>query len=206
MPESSRTGGIGARAGVGWQGLWFLLHLAAVYAIVNMITPRLAGWTRGTLPPLLHRPSSSGSFEFFYSHLFAVSFIPAFLTGLVNAKLRHKATQFVWIVPVVILTYKVLTFPAPSVLQSRVAAAFHEYFGGGFIIPEFNNWREFWSIVGTNADMTRGMEQVRYTAPFYAGASYSLAAWLGRRAQLSRRATLAVKRWERFRFGHPAQQ
>lgn len=196
-PKDSHTG-------TGWHTLWFLIHLVAVYAIVNFVTPGFAGWIHGRILPLLHHPSSSGSFEFFFSHIIVVSVVPAFLTGLVNAKFRHKAAEFVWIVPVAILTYRFFTFPAPSVLQSRLPAAFLEYFGGGFVVPEFNNWREFWAIVGTNSDMTRGMEQVRYTAPFYAGVAYSVAAWLGRRAQLSRRATQAVRRWEHSRFGHSA--
>jgi hypothetical protein len=175
-----------ARKGTGTQILWLLVHLAAVYAIVNFVTPWLAGWARGRLLPLLHHPSSSGSFEFFFSHVFAFSFIPAFLTGLANAKFRHKAAQFVWIVPAVILAYKFVTFPAPSVFQSRFPAAFHQYFGGGFAIPEYRDWHEFWSIVRSNPDMTRGMAQVRYTAPVYAGVAYSVAAWLGRRTELSR--------------------
>src|SRR5208337_1722827 len=141
----------------GWQVLWFLLHVAAVYAIVELCAPWLAGWTRGTLLPLLRHPTSSGSFEFLFSHIFAFSFIAAFLSGLTNARFRHKAAQFVWLVPAVILAYKFATFPAPSVFQSQFSAAFHHYFGSGFLIPEFRNWRDFWSIVGSNSDMTRGM-------------------------------------------------
>lgn len=106
--------------GGGWQVLWFLLHLTAVYAIVKFVTPWLAGWTRGTLLPLvLQRPASSIRFEFLYSHLLALSFVPAFLAGLVNARFKHKAAQFVWLVPAAVLGYKFATFPAPS--YSRVS-------------------------------------------------------------------------------------
>lgn len=164
-----------------WEILWFLLHLAAVYALVHFATPSFAGWTKRTVLPALQYPSASGDLEFFFSHLFAFSFIPAFLTALVNIKFRNKAAQYVWLVPAVILAYKFLTFPAPSVLQSRFPAAFHEYFDRGFVIPEYRNWTEFWSIARSNPDVARGMAQESYTAPFYAGASYSLAAWLARR-------------------------
>jgi hypothetical protein len=79
-----------------------------------------------------------------------------------------------------------MTFPAVSVLvQSKLPAAFHQYFGGGFVISEFHDWKEFWSIVGSNPDMTRGMTQMQYTAPFYAGIAYSVAAWVGRRTNLT---------------------
>lgn len=186
----------------GWQLLWFLLHLTLVYAIVKFFTPWLAGWTRGTaIPLLLQHPASSSRFEFLYSHLLALSFVPAFFAGLVNARFRHKAALFVWLVPALILAYKFATFPATSVLQSQLTAAFHEYFGGGFVIGEFQNWREFWDIVGSNSDMMRGMAQMQYTAPFYAGIAYSTAAWIGCRTELNRRVADKVGEWERSRFG-----
>lgn len=187
----------------GWQILWFLLHLAAVYAMVKFFTPWLAGWTRGTLLPLLlQHPTSSSRFEFLYSHILAFSLIPAFFAGLINARFKHKAAQFVWLVPTVILAYKFATFPAPSVLQSQFPAAFHQYFGGSFVIGEFRDWREFWNIVGSNSDMMRGMAQMQYTAPFYAGTAYSIAAWIGRRTELNQRVADKIGAWERSRFGH----
>lgn len=186
------------RGANGWQVLWFLFHLAAVYAIVQFVTPWLAGWTHGTLLPLLRQPTPSGRFEFFFSHILVFSFIPAFLSGLVNARFRHKAAQFVWLVPAVILAYKFATFPAPSVFQSQFSAAFHQYFGGGFLIPESHNFQELFSY-GSNADEMRGMAQQQFTAPFYAGIAYSVAAWIGRRTELSRKIAEAVQKWQRSR-------
>jgi len=170
----------------GWQIFWFFIHLAAVYVLVEFFTPWLAGWTRGSLLPLLHHPTSSGRFEFLFSHILALSFIPAFLSGLVNARFRHKTAQFVWLVPTAILAYKFATFPAPSVLESQLPAAFHQYFGSGFLVPEFRSWRQLFSIAASDSDMTRGMAQLRWTAPFYAGVGYSSAAWIGCRIELSR--------------------
>jgi len=187
--------------GVGWQILWFLLHLAVVYAIVNVCTPLLARWTRDTLLPLLQHPSSSGRFEYLCSHLFVFSFIPGVVAGLVNARLRHKAAQFVWLLPAVTLAYKFAMFPSPSVLPGQLSAAFHQYFGGGFMIPEFRNWREFFSIAGSNSDMARGRAQTNFTAPFYAGIGYSLAAWISLRTELNRKIAERVTTWEESRFG-----
>jgi hypothetical protein len=145
----------------GWHILRFLSHLAAVYAIVNFCTARLSGWTRGEVLPLLQHPTSSGSFEFLFSHIVAFSFIPAFLAGLANARFKHQVAQFVWLVPALILAYKFATFPAPSVLQNQMSAAFHQYFGGGFLIPEFRDWHEFWSIVGSNPRHNPGWRPAR---------------------------------------------
>jgi hypothetical protein len=188
-------------SGVGWQILWFLLHVAAVYAIVNVCTPLLARWTRDILLPLLQHPSSSGRFEYLYSHLFVFSIVPGFVAGLVNARFKHKAAQFVWLLPAVILACKFATFPSPSVLQSQFSAAFHQYFGSGFMIPEFRNWHEFLSMAGSIPDMARGRAQTSFTAPLYAGVGYSLAAWIGLRTELNRKIAEKVTTWEESRFG-----
>ena len=171
----------------GWQILWFGVELAAVYVLVELIVPWLAGWTRNTLLPILQHPTSSGRFQFLFSHIFELSFIPAFVLGLINTRFRREASQIVWVIPAAILAYKVVTFPSPSVFQSRFAAAFHQYFGRGFVIPEFWNWRQLYSIATSNADMARGMAQLRFTGPFYAGVAYSVAAWIGCRTRPSRR-------------------
>jgi hypothetical protein len=163
----------------GWHIPWFLLDLAAVYVLVELIVPWLAGWTRNSLLPILQHPTPSSRFQFLFSHILELSFIPAFVLGLVNARFRRKAAQFVWLIPAAILTYKFVTFPPPSVFQSRFAAAFHQYFGRGFVISEFRSWGELYSIATSNSDMTRGMAQLRVAGPFYAGVAYSVAAWIG---------------------------
>ncbi len=185
----------------GWEILWFLLHLAAVYVIVEFCTPWLAGWTRGTLLPFLGYPASSGRFEFLFSHILAFSFIPAFLAGLINVRFKHKAAQFVWLIPAAILAYKFATFPSPSAFQSQFPAAFHQFFGGAFAVPEYHNWEEFWSIASSH-DVTRGMVQLKFTAPFYAGVGYSTAACIGRRVDLHRKVAEKVTKWEESRFGN----
>jgi len=190
------------RTAGGWQVLWFLLHLAAVYAIATFFTTRLAGWTSGTLLPLLEKPTPLNGAEFLFSHLLVFSSVPAFAVGLVNARFKQKVAYFVWIVPAAILSYKVLTFPAPSIFHSQLSAAFHQYFGGGFLIPQFQNWHDFWSTVGSNPDMQRGIAQLNFTAPFYAGIGYSLAAWISHRTDLGHRVSEKVKSWEESRFEH----
>lgn len=188
------------RSGSGWQALWFLLHLAAVYALVKFCTPWLSGWTAGKVLPLLQHPTSSGPFQFLFSHLFEFSFFPAFLLGLINSRLKHKAAQFVWLVPTVILAYKFGTFPAPSVFGSQLSGAFHQYFAGGFLLPgswALSDMRDFGS-----PDMLRGLAQIEFTAPFYAGVGYSIASWLGCRTDLSRKIAEKVETWEENRFGH----
>jgi hypothetical protein len=167
----------------GWLVLWFLLDLAAIYVLAEFVTPWLAGWTRGALLPALQHHTSSSRFQFLFSHTFEFSFIPAFLLGFSNARYRRKAAQFAWLVPAAILVYEFLTFPR-SVFQSPFAGAFRQYFSRDFVIPEFGSWQGFASLISSNHDMARGMSQLRFTAPFYAGVAYSLAAWISCRTTL----------------------
>jgi hypothetical protein len=170
-----------------WQFLWFFPHVAFVYAIVTFCTVPLAGWTAGRLLPFLNHPTSSSSFEFLYSHIFVFSIIPAFLSGMLTTRFKRNVAQFVWLVPAAVLLFKFVTYPSSSVLQNHFSAAFHQYFGGGFLISEYRSWREFWEIVRSNPDMLRGMAQLRFTAPFYAGVAYSTAAVVRRQFELKRR-------------------
>src|SRR5271165_5055548 len=91
------------RRASGWPILWFLFDVAAVYLLVEFLTPWLAGWTRGTLLPLLQRPTQSSRFQFLFSHILLFSFVPAFLLGLMNARFRRETAQFVWLVPAAVL-------------------------------------------------------------------------------------------------------
>jgi hypothetical protein len=188
-----------------WQTLfWFFAHLAAVYLTVKFWTPRLAGWTWGTLLPLLQLPTSLSSFAFLFSHIFVFSFVPAFVAGLVMARFRPKAAQTVWLIPTVILAYKLVSYRAGISILSHSWPAFHHYFGGDFLIPEFYDWHQFWSMVGSSSDMTRGIAQLTFTAPFYAGVGYSLAAWICHRTRMDRILSEKVKKWEEWKFGNPA--
>jgi hypothetical protein len=184
-----------------WQPLWFILHLAGVYVIAEHVTPWLSGWTAGRLLPLFQYRTASGPFQFLFSHLFVFSTIPAFLFGLLNARFKHKAPEFVWCVPACILAYKFLTFHASSVFANQFSGAFHQYFGNEFFIPG-GSWRsptlsvEEWG----SPDILRGLAQLRFTAPFYAGIAYSVASWIGRRTDLNQKVTEKIKTWEESRF------
>jgi hypothetical protein len=106
------------------------------------------------------------------------------------------------VVPAATLAYKLATFSvATSVLSANSPSAFHQYFEGGFQIPEHHDWAEFWQIVRSYPDMMRGMAQVQFTAPFYAGVGYSLSAWISLRTKLHQEFTEMFKRWEERRFG-----
>jgi WD40-like Beta Propeller Repeat len=157
------------KASSGWHFLWFFYHLAVVYFLARLCAPWLAGFIRARLLPLLQlTTTSSGQLEFFFSHLFIFSVVLGFLVGLLNGRPEQRMAEFVWIVPSAILAYKLLTFSTVgSALQSQSSSAFHHYFGGGFLIPEYRDWRDFWRIAESNPDVIRGLAQATVTAPFY---------------------------------------
>ena len=187
-----------------WQFLWFFPHLLLVYAIAKFVAPWAAGWVQRVLVQLEVIPPSGG-FGFFFSHILAFNFLPAFLTGLVNARFRHDAAKYVWLIPAAVLAYKFATFQtSTSVLVHgySFSAAFHQYFENNFSTPQFSDWKEFWAFVGGNADMLRGMVQATVTAPFYAGVGYCAAVWIGLRTQLNKKLAEKYKAWEEQRFRH----
>jgi hypothetical protein len=192
---------------VWWQPLWFLLHLAAIYILVGFCTTAFAGWVNRTLFPFLKILPSPSGLEFLFAHLFAFSFLPAFIAGLANAKFKHKAAEFVWIVPAIILSYKLLTFPNTSsvLYQSQSSSVLHYYFGGAFLLPDAHvyGWgsKAYWAAVSSNADAPRALAQLNFTAPLYAGVAYSVASWLGIQMELSRRFSECVNRWKERKFG-----
>jgi hypothetical protein len=173
----------------------FILHLAVVYLLVQLSTPWLAGWTRSTLLPLLQHPSDASRFQFLFSHLFEFSVISGFMVGMTQAaRFHHRVALLVWVVPFVIVTYKLIVFPS-SILQSHFTAALHYYFGRDFLIPEFRNWADMFSLLSRNPDMPRGMQQLRYTAPLYAAIGYGFGSWVSFRTDLNRRIGQNLKRF-----------
>jgi hypothetical protein len=196
--ERSRTSAV-------WLIVRFLLHLSVVYFIAKYAVPWLSGWTQETVQPALDLPTSRSRFEFLFSHVFILSFALAFAAGLVNARFRHKAAWFVWLVPSAILAYKLITFPSASVLSVQSHPVLYYYFAGGFHIPQFSNWQDFWTLMQKNPEMARGMAQLSYSAPFYAGVGYSTAAWIGQRLSFAEKISGAYSKMEESWFTHPVE-
>ncbi len=158
--------------------LQFLLHLAVVYLLANFVVAWLSAQFHNLILPLLGMPSSQSRFAFAFNHLLLFSVLCGLAAGIVAATYRHRAAQFVWIVPVIILAYKFLTFPA-GLFQDRFALAFHHYLAGGFLIPEFHTFQDV--FMGWNSDYERGLDQVQFTVPVYVGLAYGVGSWAGAR-------------------------
>jgi hypothetical protein len=156
-----------------------------VYAIVYMTSLWLAGFLYARVLPMIQQYQPKVSlFQFVFSHVFLFSFYPALATAFLYAHwYKHRIAYFVWAIPLAILAVKFFTFPTTtSVLagsSSHLAAAFHQYFGGDFLIGGFRTYGEMFEMAASNPDMARGMEQHNFTAPFYAAIGYAIGTSLG---------------------------
>jgi hypothetical protein len=178
--------------------LRFLCHLAAVYAIAELVVPLFGGWVCARLMPLA---APGRRIECVYSHLFAFSLIPALSVALVNARFRHAAAQYVWSVPLAVLAYKVAIFSNDASLlypSSGIAQGFHHYLGGNFSIPAYASREELRQLYayGPPDEMIRGFDQERYTVPFYVGVGYALSSLVSIRWKRSLPEVLdSIERW-----------
>src|SRR5256885_13160389 len=90
---------------------YYLLHLGLVFAIVHNLSIASAGKVYNIV---LHFPASvalPSRMEFFFSHLFLFTFIPcAILAMIIPARYQHDVMLWVWLVPAMIVSYKVLAF------------------------------------------------------------------------------------------------
>ena len=163
-----------------WKSvLGFVLHTAAVYFSVNVCSHWLAGWLSRTFLPHLRGTSfgpMSAGIQLMYSHLFVLSFVPAAVAGSLNARFRQRAACWVWILPALLLLIVVARFPHSVLDQSWPGIS---YYFGDVEVPEYSNFQEMWQRVGPW--LFRLLAQKNYTAPFYAGVGYSLAAWASMR-------------------------
>jgi hypothetical protein len=160
----------------GWrrQLIRYLLHLWLVYALLRFAADPLDSWIRSSLSLIRPQLRTVGPDQFLMSNLLAFSVVPAFLAAfLINARLRHQAACYVWIVPVAILVFNLIFHSAtiyPTIpFESDVRPALHYWFGGGFNINDRAAYMQ---------EVSRVYYQFKVTAPAYAGISYSIGAWL----------------------------
>ncbi len=156
--------------------LRFVLHVGAVYLSARAFTPWIVSLFCNHLAPAFHIIIAGGNLQFYFKHLFWLTVIPALLVGYMNSKYRHAAALWVWLVPAILLLAKLATFQSSSVLTgSGWREAFAYYFSSNWQIPTFPQDLRF-NVAG----MRVFLSQVDYSAPFYAGMAYSVAALAGK--------------------------
>ncbi len=196
--EREQTEETAQRGGLIWPGAAtagaFSIHTtAAVICGVHLGPWLLSRWFVWILP-LLGMSSSTPSADRWLEHFEIVSIVPALVVGYVVCRyLRTQATS-AWIVPTVILCYRLLTFTNPhsSVFASDPWSGFSYYFVIERLMPTLYNFR--------GSDPIRVALQMSVVAPFYSGVAYSLGALTKKHRVLERlvRSFLSVPEAEVF--------
>jgi len=174
------------RTGLLWPGAsivgLFALHTTIAAICALRVGPWLVGhWFAWVLPLGGTAPTGFTAYSDYYlQHLELVSILPALVVGYVVCRYFRKLATWAWILPTMILSYKLLTFtdPQASIFNSHPLSRFSYYFVILRFTPTFSDLR--------GSDPIRLLQQMTVVAPFYSGVAYSVGALVKSHKMLER--------------------
>jgi len=184
--EQEEVDALARRSGLAWPvGAAigpFALHTAAATICGIHLGPWLLSRWYAWILPLTGRSSHIPTGNDHLQNFELVSIFPAILVGYLLSRRFGRFAAYAWMLPTVVLVYKLLTFTEPhvSVLASSSPMTRFEYF---FVIQR----KMFTFTPGFGGvDPIRIAQQMSVVAPFYAGLAYSVGALAGKRHLLDR--------------------
>ena len=175
---------LAGRSGLAWPADAaigpFALHTAAAAICGVHLGPwLLSRWYVWILPltgRTIHMPTGNDHLRNFE----LVSIVPALVLGYLLARRVGRFAAYAWVLPTIVLTYKLLTFTEPytSVLAASSSMTRFEYF---FVIQR--RMATFTPGFG-GVDPIRVALQITVVASFYSGLAYSVGALAGKHALL----------------------
>jgi hypothetical protein len=147
----------------------FALHTAAAAVCGIHLGPWLLSRWYAWITPLIgfssHRPTGNDWLQ----HFELTSIVPASVVGYLLSRYLGRLAQYAWVLPTIILAYKLLTFTEPqaSVLAPHSSVRWEYFFDIQRTMPTFFG----------GDDPIRVLEQLDVVAPFYAGLAYSVGAF-----------------------------
>jgi hypothetical protein len=162
---------LAASSGLEWPGATQIgswsLHTAAACMCALHLSPWLVGrWFAWGIPLTGHTTQTYGA-DAYLQHLEVVTIIPAFAVGYFASYRFRKFGELAWLLPTLLLAYRIVTFPHPSsVLATTRTFPFTYFFSIEPYMPTFRDSR--------GADVLRVYQQMFVVAPFYASVAYSL--------------------------------
>ncbi len=165
------------RAGLVWPGEGaigpFALHTTAAAVCGVHFGPWLLSRWFVWILPLAGVPTGTLTADYYLQHFEVASIVPALVVGYVLSRHLPTLATCAWILPTVVLVYKLVTFTEPyaSILAPHSSTWFSYFFVIERSMPTF---RDF-----SGADPIRVAAQVFVVAPFYAGLAYSIGALAG---------------------------
>lgn len=185
--QANALSDIARRSGFVWPGAEaigsFALHTTAVSLCGIFLGPWLfSRWFVWILPLLRILPDMPRG-DYWLQHLELVSIIPALVFGALVARYFERLASWAWVVPTMILSYKLLTFTNPDASVLAPAdqwSRFSYYFVIQQHMPTFSN------LGLGGSDPIRVAQQLDITVPFYSGIAYSIGARLTKHKVIER--------------------
>ena len=181
------TEDLARRSGLVWPGAGaigsFALHTTAVPLCGIFLGPWLfSRWFVWILPLFRVSPAMPRA-DYWLQNLALVSIVPALVFGALIARYFEKLASWAWIVPTIILFYRLLTFTDAnaSVLASTDSWSRFSYY---FVIQQ--HMPTFSRSFGLSGDPIRVAQQLDVTVPFYSGIAYSVGAQLTKHKAIDR--------------------
>lgn len=174
------------RSGLAWPADGaigpFALHTAAAAICGIQLGPWLLSRWYAWVLPLTGRSNHIPTGNDYLQNFELVSIVPAVIVGYLLARRFGRFAAYAWVLPTLVLGYKLLTFTEPnvSVLASSSSMTRFDYF---FVIQRM--MPTFTPGFG-GVDPIRVAQQMTVVAPFYAGLAYSVGALAGKRHLLGR--------------------
>jgi hypothetical protein len=162
------------RAGLVWPGEGtigpFALHTTAAAVCGVHFGPWLLSRWFVWILPLAGVPTVTLTADYYLKHFEVASILPALVVGYVLSRHIPRLAMCAWILPALVLVYKLLTFTEPytSVFATHSSTRFSYFFVIERSMPTFQDLR--------GADPIRVAAQMLIVAPFYAGLAYSVGA------------------------------
>lgn len=162
------------RAGLVWPGEvaigLFALHTTAAAVCGIQFGPWLLSRWFVWILPLTGMQIGTSSGDDYLQHFELASIVPALVVGYVLSRHLPRLATCAWILPTMVLVYKLLTFTEPyaSILAPRPSTRFSYFFVIERSMPTFQDLR--------GADPIRVAAQVFVVVPFYSGLAYSIGA------------------------------
>jgi len=148
----------------------FALHTAAAAVCGIHLGPWLLGRWYAWMLPLTGMSGHIPTGNDYLRHFELASIVPALVVGYLLSR-RFPRAAYAWILPTVVLAYKLLTFTEPrvSVFAPASSTRFEYFFVIQRTMPTFTPG--FGGV-----DPVRVVQQMMVVAPFYAGLAYSAGA------------------------------
>jgi hypothetical protein len=169
VEEIARQGGL-VLPGASAVGL-LALHTAAAALCATDLNPWFAGRIVHGVLPLIGAPPPPNAIDFYLRHFELVSVIPAFLLGYVISRKFPEFGSWAWLLPTIVMSYKLLTFADPHASVFAASDLWHR-FSYYFVIEQLNTPYDLRGL----SDPERWLQQITVVAPFYSSVAYSVGA------------------------------